>query len=179
MKLGKRQHSLSKGSRLRRRKLAIVSLILILVVILALGLHDRTDQTSGTTSANQTSSKTVASKGDQANQTAASTPSNSSSSEPPKTPYGSFVSSHSARFNDAEASVCTTSVGAKCQILFSKDGISKILTEKTTDADGAAYWSWMPQDLGLTAGSWQITATASQNGKTASATDARNLVIQP
>ncbi len=185
MKTRKKNNTSSKISGFGRRQLIVLSLAFLVVIALAVVLlhNNSTDKSKSQAATTNTS---VSAKGEQSTPASNSDKSPNSSAgtattsgEAPKTPYGSFVSSHSAGFNDSEASICTTSVGAKCQIVFSKDGVNKTLAEKTTDNDGVAYWSWKPQDLGLTAGSWQITATASQNGKTVSANDTRNLVIQP
>lgn len=98
------------------------------------------------------------------------------------TPTGDFVSNHHPNLSGKPApnsisSVCTTTPGASCTITFTKDGISKSLPSQVTDRGGSAYWSWKLQDIGLTAGSWNIKATASQDGKSLSATDAMQLVV--
>lgn len=184
MKIRKKRYSSVKRSRFSTRKLIILAVVALVVVGLALAISHHN-------SSNKTKSQmtTVSSKGEQAiptttasgsdKSTGTSTSSSSSpSGEVPKTPYGSFVSSHSAGSGDSELSTCLTSAGAKCMITFTKGGVSKTLDEKTTDSDGAAYWNWKPQDIGLSTGSWQIMATASNNGQTATATDTRNLTIQ-
>ncbi|MBI2591890.1 hypothetical protein HYW36_00170 [Candidatus Saccharibacteria bacterium] len=186
MKTRTSRYASFKNSRFGRRRLFLLFLIILLAVGLGLvlGIDKSADKTDG-----NTTSKPASSKGEPAQDSNTATPSpktpgnstsdSAPSGEAPKTPYGNFVSSHSARLNDAEFSTCITSTGAKCKISFSKDSTTKTLDEKTTDADGAAYWTWKPQDLGLTAGSWQITATATMNGKISSATDNRPFVIQP
>ena len=161
--------------------------LLIAVIALALFFTQRSNDTNDNAQ-NQTTSPTANNKGGQpassgqgagTDKSAGGSNTTLPSGEGPKTPYGSFVSSHSAQLNSPELSTCLSSVGAKCKISFSKDSLTKTLDEKTTDSDGAAYWSWRPQDLGLTAGSWKITAEASLNGKTASTADSRNLEIEP
>lgn len=183
MKLTKKRRSPAKSSKFGRRKLIILSITVLAAVVLTLAVLHRS-------STNKTKNQTTAStKGEQPSQNSTTTTTSSDKSGPssgpapsgaaPKTPYGSFVSSHSVNLNDSELSTCLTSAGAKCSVTFTKDGVTKTLDQKTTDTDGAAYWTWKPQDLGLTAGSWQISATAQTNGKSATTIDGRNLVIQP
>jgi hypothetical protein len=58
--------------------------------------------------------------------------------------------------------------------------VTKSLGSKTTDGDGAAYWtSWKLQDVGLSEGSWSITATATLNGQSKSTTDSLSLQVSP
>lgn len=98
-------------------------------------------------------------------------------------PKGDFVSNHHPNLSGKPApntvsSVCTTTPGATCTISFTKDNITKSLPVQTTDRGGTAYWNgWTLQSLGLTAGSWQIKATASLNGQTLSSTDAMNMEV--
>lgn len=97
-------------------------------------------------------------------------------------PTGNFVSDHHPNLSGSPApntmtSVCTTTPGASCQISFINGTITKTLPGQTTDAGGSAYWNWKLQDLGLSAGSWQIKATATLNGQTQTAVDAMNLEI--
>jgi hypothetical protein len=97
------------------------------------------------------------------------------------TPNGVFVSAHrvSLDSNPLLQSSCETTPSATCQIVFSKDGAELSLDQKTTDTGGAAYWTWKPKDLGLTAGSWKVQAVAKQAGKTLTADDAMNLEVNP
>lgn len=97
-------------------------------------------------------------------------------------PTGNFVSDHHPNLSGSPApntmtSVCTTTPGATCQISFINGTITKTLPDQTTDAGGSAYWNWKLQDLGLTAGSWQIKTTATLNGQSQTAIDAMNLEI--
>ncbi len=103
----------------------------------------------------------------------------SNSTNPPKTPYGNFVSNHNPKSTDSEQSTCTTSPGASCTISFTKDGAIKKLDHKTTDSDGTAYWLWSLKDIGIREGTWQITVTSNLNGKDATANDTRDLVVTP
>jgi hypothetical protein len=100
------------------------------------------------------------------------------SSVPPKEPYGDFVSSHTIENDGNEASVCITTPGISCSITFTQNSVTKTLPKKVTDNNGAAYWNWKPSDIGLSAGSWTITAIAYSGNLTASSKDARELVVQ-
>lgn len=96
-------------------------------------------------------------------------------------PYGTFVSNHQPLLNSSSPrnkveSVCTTSPGAKCSILFTKGGITKLLEEKITDANGVATWSWTPQGIGLTQGQWAITAKAVSGSQISTSKD--NIVLE-
>lgn len=133
------------------------------------GNSGNTPSTNGTGSAQNPSSGS----GDTSNK-------NSSSGTNVKlvAPDGTFVSSHHVSMDVTIASNCTTTPGATCQISFTKDGTTKSLDSRTTDKGGGAYWSWKPQDIGLTSGSWKVKATATLNGKSLSADDALNLEVQ-
>lgn len=183
MKIRRKKPSPYRSSRLSRRKLVAIILIPIILIVAALLLFRNNAPDNP---ADQTvSSRTASQKGAQGSNAGTSTSdkfpasSASTSGAGPMAPYGNFVSNHNAGFNDSEASNCLTSPGAKCKISFTKDGMTKTLEEKTTNADGAASWSWKPQDLDLTAGAWQINAVATMNGQTANASDSLKLTIQP
>jgi hypothetical protein len=102
----------------------------------------------------------------------------------PDTPYGTFVSNHTPGAGNGapteESSVCLTTPGASCTITFTNsDGVVKTLPAKTADAKGAAYWdSWDVKTAGFVDGQWDITATATLNGKTAAKKDDRPLVVK-
>jgi len=98
---------------------------------------------------------------------------------PLATPTGDFVSSHNSTEHSLEASVCNTAPGATCKITFTHGGLTKALEAKITDGNGSAYWNWTPQDIGLTSGSWQITAIATSGNQTKTATDPMNLTVTP
>ena len=175
---------------LRKRKppltqpMILIGVVILVIIAGAWFLRSRRNPSSSTyQNQNDSTGQSASSKGEQApTATDKSQPGSnttSSSSEPPKTPYGNFVSNHNPKLNDAESSTCTTSPGAKCKIVFTKGGVTKTLEEKTADSDGAIYWTWTPKQLGLSEGSWQITVTATMNGKTASTTDPKNLVVKP
>lgn len=91
---------------------------------------------------------------------------------------GNFVSDHHpASTGTTIQSVCQTTPGINCQISFTKDGITKTLAVQKTDDGGAAYWTWTPKSVGLTAGSWKVTATATSGSQSKSADDAIALEI--
>lgn len=97
-------------------------------------------------------------------------------------PSGDFVSNHHPNLSGSPApneiqSVCNSTAGASCQIIFTKDGVSKSLPAQTTDKGGATYWTWKLQDIGLTAGSWHIQAKATLGNQTKTADDAMNLEV--
>lgn len=107
---------------------------------------------------------------------------NQSSGAKPITPTGNFVSNHNPNLSgsptpNTEESVCNTTPGAKCEIIFTKDGITKSLPAQTTDNGGAAYWNWKLQDVGLTEGSWKVTAKATLGSQMVTADDAVPLVV--
>lgn len=104
--------------------------------------------------------------------------------QPPKKPTGTFVSNHHPNLSGRPApneiqSTCETSAGVQCQIIFTKDGVTKSLPAQTTDRGGAAYWTWKLQDIGLTEGSWKVTAKATNGSQSATADDAINLEVKP
>lgn len=99
-------------------------------------------------------------------------------------PSGTFVSNHRPSLSGSpllksEESVCNTTPGASCYILFMKDGIAKQLDPQTADASGSTSWSWDIGQAGLTEGSWKITAVATLNGQTLSSDDSLTLDVQP
>jgi cytoskeletal protein RodZ len=93
------------------------------------------------------------------------------------TPSGNFVSSHHVAATDSVTSACNTNPGATCTLTFTNGSTIKSLPTKSADAGGAAYWNWTPQSIGLSTGTWQIKATASQSGQQQSANDALSLEV--
>jgi cytoskeletal protein RodZ len=97
-------------------------------------------------------------------------------------PSGSFVSNHRPSMSSngspsSEQSVCNTTPGASCEIQFTKGTETKKLAAQTVDSNGSTYWNWDINSAGITEGQWQITAYATLNGKTLSATDAMALEV--
>jgi hypothetical protein len=94
-------------------------------------------------------------------------------------PNGTFVSAHkNVPISAALSSVCNTSAGAQCSIHFTSGSTSKVLAAQVTDRGGATYWnSWTPESIGLTAGTWKVTAIATLNGQSKSSDDVLDLVV--
>jgi hypothetical protein len=94
-------------------------------------------------------------------------------------PTGNFVSAHKNISADTVlSSVCNTTSGASCQIVFTNGSLTKSLASQIADPNGAAYWnSWTPADIGLSSGAWQVKAVASLGGKTKTTTDAMKLEV--
>ncbi|GAC1387365.1 MAG: hypothetical protein NVS1B7_1520 [Candidatus Saccharimonadales bacterium] len=98
-------------------------------------------------------------------------------------PFGTFVSNHHPSLSGnlamtQEQSVCNTNPGALCEIKFTNGDVTKTLGAKQTDGNGAASWNWRLQDIGLTNGTWQITAVATMGSQSKTAQDTTNLVVQ-
>lgn len=97
------------------------------------------------------------------------------SSTTPKAPSGTFVSNHHPNLGGVPApnvlnSVCITTPGATCTIVFTKDGVNKQLDKKVVDTGGVASWDWSLSQLGLSVGSWKVSARA-ENGSLVSTTE--------
>lgn len=101
----------------------------------------------------------------------------------PSSPVGTFVSNHSPNLSgnpapNTETSACTTTPGAKCEIIFSQGNLTKTLQAQTTDAYGNTSWNWTLQSIGITEGTWKITAVATNGSNQTSAADATNLQVR-
>ena len=66
----------------------------------------------------------------------------------------------------------------QCTIEFTNGTNTKSLPVKTVDANGNASWDWRLQDIGLTAGSWTITAIASNGTLTSQSSDPLKLEVR-
>ena len=103
----------------------------------------------------------------------------------PANPTGQFVSNHTPNLSgspapNTETSTCTTTPGAYCKIRFAMNGTIKSLSLQKTDANGDVVWTnWSLADVGLTKGSWTVTAIAVNGVNAASTPDATNLVVEP
>lgn len=75
-------------------------------------------------------------------------------------PWGTFANVYNAGPSEQMGSTCNTTPGATCQIIFTNGGQTKSLDAEQTDSGGAVYWSWTPSGIGLTPGTWHITAKA-------------------
>ncbi len=98
------------------------------------------------------------------------------------TPSGDFVSNHHPNLSgspapNTESSVCNTSPGASCTISFESNGSVKSLATKQADTNGSVFWSWKLSDIGITSGTWKITAKATLSNKSKSAADSMELVV--
>lgn len=107
---------------------------------------------------------------------------NIDSSVTPSAPIGSFVSNHKPNLSghpapNTEASTCTTTPGALCTIAFSMNGVEKQLPKKAVDNFGNTSWNWNLQEMGLTEGTWTVTAIATNGDKISKSIDAINLTI--
>lgn len=102
----------------------------------------------------------------------------------PVSPTGQFASNHRPNLSgqptpNAMSSVCTTTPGAHCKLQFQMGGITKELPAQPTDASGSVQWNWTLQDIGLTQGTWTITAVATNGSKSATAVDPIKLEVRP
>jgi hypothetical protein len=138
------------------------------------------------TSSSSGSSATTSGSSSQSSQTGGTTSSTSPTTTPspgPLAPSGDLVSDHEPNLSGSPdpntmTSVCTSSPGASCRITFTMNGVTKSLPAQTIDSGGSTYWiNWKLQTVGLSVGSWQVKATASLNGQSASTTDAKALVV--
>jgi hypothetical protein len=101
-----------------------------------------------------------------------------------KAPMGTFVSNHRPNLSGSPnpnevQSICETTPGATCQIIFTKGSETKQLPVQKTDGEGAAYWTWKLQDIGLTSGTWKVQAKATLGSQTKTADDALDLEVNP
>jgi hypothetical protein len=135
---------------------------------------------SKTENSSKKSAKTTTNNGNKASVSDKSTASSGSLIAP----FGTFVSNHRPSLSGSpllkqEKSVCNTTPGASCYILFMKDGIAKQLDPQTVDSTGSTYWIWDIGQAGLTQGTWKVTAVATLNGQTLSTDDGIPFEVQP
>jgi cytoskeletal protein RodZ len=108
-------------------------------------------------------------------------------------PTGTFVNNHGANSaypvttDTNEASTCTTTPGASCDIQFTNTVSGSVedlgaLTLPATGSgnlsSGSVSWQWTPSGKGLSSGTWKITAIATLDGQSKSTTDQLNLTVQ-
>lgn len=119
------------------------------------------------------------STGNTSNSDGSKTPSPDSTTATLTEPLGPFVSNHTQSLsNNTINSVCNTTSGATCEILFTQGSVTKVLPPQVTDKGGATYWSWHLKDIGIaTTGTWKITAKATLGSQVQTASDANNLVV--
>ena len=98
----------------------------------------------------------------------------------PLTPSsGGLISNHHPGQGSptTETSVCATTPGASCYIKFTKGNTTLQLQTGTADSNGTVYWNdWDISNYGFDSGQWTVTAVATFNGQTATATDATPLI---
>ncbi len=101
-------------------------------------------------------------------------------------PTGQFVSNHDISLSGAggkspaESSECKTVAGASCEIkLKNSDGTIISLGIKQADPNGEVIFDWNASSdpTKLSEGTWTVTATATYNSQTASATDPRTVSV--
>lgn len=100
----------------------------------------------------------------------------------PIKPSGTFVSNHRPNLSGSPApntisSTCTTTPGSECTVEFTRNGVTKSLPKKTADSNGNVSWDWKLQDIGLTAGEWQIRAVANNGDKFVEASDSMPFMV--
>ena len=182
------QHSFS-------RRLLVLLVVLVLMVIVVLELtntihlfHRATPSvTAGSSYNSKGEPKSAASKGASGNKSQENNPSNSKSIGTTISlaePSGAFVSNHHPNLSGSPApntmsSVCNTTPNASCQIHFSINNTVKSLPAKTADVNGAVFWDWAIQDIGLYQGEWKVTAVTTLGEQTKTASDAVDLVVAP
>lgn len=134
------------------------------------GEPDGDNNTSGNSSANYGEDKEPS-------------PAPTDSNTPLTAPTGTFVSNHRPNLSGSPApnqvqSTCTTTPGATCQIIFTNGAQTKSLPAQTTDKGGSSYWSWTLQDIGLTEGSWEVTAKAVLGSQTKTTVDSLKMEVK-
>jgi hypothetical protein len=102
-------------------------------------------------------------------------------------PSGTFVSNHGSIYQPVvgtttEESTCTTTAGATCQIRFTQGSTTETLDASQATAtkdsqNGTTSWTWTPNQVGLTAGTWSVAAVASLSGQTKNTLDQVALTI--
>lgn len=97
-------------------------------------------------------------------------------------PSGEFVSNHTPGANGSpqnEVSTCTVAPGITCYITFSNGGVDKSLPSQVAGNSGTVSWeNWTTSSLGLSPGTWTITATATNGSKSSTTQDKIQLVVQ-
>lgn len=101
-----------------------------------------------------------------------------------RNPEGPFLSNNKPNLSgtprpNSIQSVCNTTPGAYCELIFTKDqgGDVKSLPKQLTDRAGAAYWTWKLQDIGITEGVWTVTAKATLDNQEKTITDSIKLEV--
>jgi hypothetical protein len=170
--------------------LALVLFLMVVAIGLALVWHHHSKKSVSTIPSNnpvanlnpKANTQSSSSSASRASSTPSSSQSTKSSNSPapssgagPATPYGDFVSSHSAG-SASMYSVCNTTAGATCYIQLTNGNLTRNLDTQTTDSNGATNWYWNTSSL--SPGSWTVTAIATLNGQVKKAADAKPLIVQ-
>jgi cytoskeletal protein RodZ len=182
----------------RQKQRFIVTIVIItLIIITGLVLATRYKPTTKTNNTSKTyNSKTAnadpnvpgeTSKTPSSGITSTKSPNDTSngatplSSVQPSQPIGNFVSNHSPslRNSSSEASVCSTTPDVQCKITFTQGSVVKQLATQTTDGNGNTNWYWQLSDVGLGAGSWHVTAIATNGIMNATNNDPTVITVQP
>ena len=195
------KYSRSVQKRFSRKVLLLLGVLLVVIVFSGLELTGYTHifrkaNTSPVIPSTNLTPTKISSKGKSATPSSGSSQSGTTinnsqkSSTPASTgtayliaPSGIFVSNHNPGKNGApttEQSVCNTTPGATCFIQFTQGNVVKLLAPQVTDSNGATYWSWDAgaSSIGLTPGSWNVSAIASLGGQTKTSDDGTLLEIQ-
>lgn len=175
----------------KRKKLLLIIGIVLALVAIVIWLLMRGDSkkpqgsgqdTASTTSQPSSNAGTLNQQGTSQNQSDTAKQSNTA---PPSTatleaPSGSFISNHHpSSATQSIESICSTNQGASCQFTFRLGSTVKALSKKTVGSNGSVSWVWTPSEVGLTSGTWEVTAVAELNGTQKSTTDPLGLVISP
>jgi hypothetical protein len=180
------------SKQLPRRVVLLVVLLVVLVVgsLLALRLRNDPGDNANNTTADSAETTTTPRPTTDKGQTEAPVPATEDPNAtvnpdnlPVTKPSGSFVSNHKPGQNGSpteESSVCLTTPGASCTITFTMNNTTKSLPAQTADSSGTAYWaSWTPASVGLTAGSWKVSAVATWGTQSATTQDPVPLEVSP
>jgi hypothetical protein len=180
----------AKSSRLSNKRLwwLLLALAILLCIVVILEVtnvthffhHQNPNPTASSYTKGEPGSDSQTSAGNEQGESDSGSDKTTGSSTELLKPSGQFVSNHKPGQNGSpvsEQSVCNTTPGATCEIRFQKGSVIKSLPSHTADAGGAAYWTWTPDEVGLTAGNWTVTAVASLNGKSLSSADSLALEV--
>lgn len=105
------------------------------------------------------------------------------SNSEPRSPVGVFASNHRPNISGSPSpsvlsSTCSTSPGAFCYIEFTNGTIKKSLPQKQVDQNGNTSWDWDIKDIGLTSGTWKVTAIAVNGSMQVKTQDPMDLVVK-
>ncbi len=143
--------------------------------------YNQKGQSQASPSSNSSSSSSTTNSSTNSSNPVNKTPGQNTANTYLITPWGNFVSNHHPGQNGTpltETSVCNTTQGATCDISFTNGTATESLPAQVASSNGATFWSnWSLSSIGLTPGNWKITATATLDGQTKTATDPMELVV--